>query len=352
MKKNYDENTLVKKGATRPGIKYYSINEEPFEIRGVFKEGEGYVRMPQSVADSVSAGIAQDYRNNAGGRVRFVTDSPYVAVSAVLTSIYHISIMTLMGTCGIDVYADGEFLGIVRPDAENPDTHISDIVNMRSGGEHVVEINFPLYSGVNEMLVGVDEGACIKPAPKYTYDKPIVFYGSSITNGACASRPGLAYPARLSRMLDSDYVNLGFGGLCKAEQAMTDYISGLDMSIFVLDYDYNAPDADYLEKTHEKAYLTVREKNPDLPIVMISCPRADLPENWRKRRDIIQRTYDNAKKSGDKNVYIIYGNEFFSEIGYDYAIDNVHPTDQGFDIMAKKILPTIKAILEGKCNEN
>ncbi|MBQ8321421.1 MAG: hypothetical protein IJX92_03540 [Clostridia bacterium] len=346
MKKNFDENMIVKKGVTRPGIKYYGINEHPFEIYGVIKAQEGHVRMPREVAKNVSAGIAQDYANTAGGRVRFVTDSPYVAVSAELSSIYQFSSMSIMGTCGIDVYVDGEFGGIVRPDVTNPDTHITDIVNMRERGEHIVEVNFPLYTGVKELFIGVDEGAAIKPAPKYTYDKPIVFYGSSITNGACASRPGLSYPARISRMLDTNYINLGFGGLCKAEQAMTDYIAGLDMSIFVLDYDYNAPDADYLEKTHENAYLTVRERNPDLPIVMISCPRADLRGAWGKRLEIIRRTYDNAIAKGDKNVYMINGSEFFREIGYDYAADGVHPTDLGFDLMAKGIAPILQGILK------
>ena len=346
MRQNFDENMIVKKGITRPGIKYYSIDEQPFEIYGVIKAQEGYVRMPREVAKTVSAGIAQDYANTAGGRVRFVTDSSYVAVSAELSSIYQFSSMSIMGTCGIDVYVDGEFGGIVRPDVTNPDTHITDIVNMRKSGEHVVEVNFPLYSGIREMFIGIDENASLKSAPKYTHDKPIVFYGSSITNGACASRPGLSYPARLSRMLDSNYINLGFGGLCKAEQAITDYIASLDMSIFVLDYDYNAPDADYLEKTHENAYLTVREKNPLLPIVMISCPRADLAAAWSTRLEIIKRTYDNAVAKGDKNVYMINGSEFFGEIGYDYAADGVHPTDLGFDLMAQGILPTLKKILK------
>ena len=346
MRQNFDENMIVKKGITRPGIKYYSIDEQQFEIYGVIKAQEGYVRMPREVAKTVSAGIAQDYANTAGGRVRFVTDSSYVAVSAELSSIYQFSSMSIMGTCGIDVYVDGEFGGIVRPDVTNPDTHITDIVNMRKSGEHVVEVNFPLYSGIREMFIGIDENASLKSAPKYTHDKPIVFYGSSITNGACASRPGLSYPARLSRMLDSNYINLGFGGLCKAEQAMTDYIASLDMSIFVLDYDYNAPDADYLEKTHENAYLTVREKNPSLPIVMISCPRADLAGAWSTRLEIIKRTYDNAVAKGDKNVYMINGSEFFSDIGYDYAADGVHPTDLGFDLMAQGILPTLKKILK------
>ena len=123
-------------------------------------------------------------------------------------------------------------------------------------------------------------------------------------------------------------------------------IASLDMSTFVLDYDYNASDADYLEKTRENAYLTIRKKRPLLPIVIISCPRCDLSGDWSDRLEVIKRTYDNAKKAGDKNVYFIDGSEFFPEIGYDYSIDGIHPTDLGFDIMAKAIFPTLKETLK------
>jgi len=345
MRKIFDENMIVKR-VTRPGIRYYPAEEDVFDVRGVICAEEGYIRMPKAVAETVSPGIAEDYANDAGGRIRFVTDSPYVAVSAVLTGIYHIATMSLTGTCGMDVYADGEFCGVIQPAADCTDLLLSGIVNMRTPGEHLVEVNLPLYACVEKLMIGLDEKASLTRAPAYRHDKPIVFYGSSITNGACASRPGLSYPARLSRMLDADYVNLGFGGLCKAEQEMTDYIASLDMSVFVLDYDHNAKDTAYLEATHEKAYRTVRAKHPEVPILMLSCPRCDLAGAWGERLAVIRRTYENAVRAGDKNVYMLNGSEFFREIGYDYSEDGVHPTDLGFDIMARAIFPVLKQILE------
>ncbi len=350
--KNFDENMIVKKGISRPGIKYHNVSEPEFRICGVFYENDSYVRMPKAVAETVSQGIAQDYSNCAGGRIRFITDSPYVAVSAELSHIYKFSIMSVEATCGMDVYADGRFLGIIRPNIDDPSVHISESVNMRESGEHIVEVNLPLYVSVKDIAIGLDENAVLKPAPEYTYDTPIVFYGSSITNGACSSRPGLSYPARLSRMLNSNYINLGFGGLCKGEKEMVEYIAGLDMSVFVLDYDYNAPTPEHLQATHEKAYKTVREKNSDLPIVMISAPKYSMNEDLIKRKNIIKQTYDSAKAAGDKNVYIIYGDTFFEEIGDDFSVDNVHPTDLGFDCMTKKIYPVLKSILERKQSEN
>ena len=346
--KNYDENMIVKKGVHRPGIKYYEVSEPQFRVCGVIYENGSFVRMPKAVAETVSPGIAQDYVTNAGGRIRFVTDSPYVAVSAELTHIYQFPIMSIEATCGIDVYADGRFLGIVRPNVDNPVVHISESVNMREGGEHIVEVNLPLYVGVKDIVIGLDENAVLKPAPDYKYDKPAVFYGSSITNGACASRPGLSYPARISRMLDLNYINLGFGGLCKGEREMAEYIAGLDMSLFVLDYDYNAPTPAHLKETHERVYKAVREKHPDIPIIMISAPKFTMNADLLERKNIIKQTYDSAKAAGDRNVYIIYGDTFFEEIGDDFSVDNVHPTDLGFDCMVKAIYPVIKKALEDK----
>ena len=215
---------VVEKPTANSGTKYHSIDEDIFDIRGVFRENGVLVKLPKAVAESISDGIAYNYRRSAGGRVRFITDSPYVSVSARLTKIFHFPIMAISGTSGIDVYADGHFCGIVRPEADKLDLNISATVNMRSNGEHLIEINLPLYSGIEEMEIGLDENAVLKPAPDYTHNKPIVFYGSSITNGASSTRPGLSYPSRISRILDTDYINLGFGGLCKAEQKMMDYM--------------------------------------------------------------------------------------------------------------------------------
>ncbi len=348
MRQNFDSNMLVQKGINRPGIKYHEISEPAFRVCGVLMENGAFVRMPKAVAETVSPGIAQDYVTNAGGRIRFVTDSPYIAVSAELTHIYQFASMSIEGTCGMDVYADGVFLGVIRPNVDELSLHLSEIVNMRKTGEHVVEINLPLYTGVKNIVIGLDENAVLKPASEYKYEAPIVFYGSSITNGACASRPGLAYTSRVARALDANHKNLGFGGLCKGEQQMADYIAGLDMSLFVLDYDYNAPNPEHLLATHENVYKTVREKHPDLPIVMITAPKYTMPQGFEERKNIIKQTYERAKAAGDRNVYIIYGDEFFSEIGDDFSADNVHPTDLGFDYMTKAIYPVLKRALEEK----
>jgi hypothetical protein len=207
----------------------------------------------------------------------------------------------------------------------------------------LITINMPSYAGVKTMKIGISENAKISHAPDYSLEKPIVFYGSSITNGASASRPGMTYEARVSRALDVNYINLGFGGLCKGEPEMAEYIASLDMSIFVMDYDHNAKDIEYLSATHEPFFQTVRKSHPDMPIVLISRP--NYSPDVAERFAVIKATYDNAISRGDKNVYLIDGREFFGG-ELDFTVDTVHPTDVGFYFMAERIIKELRPLVD------
>ncbi|MBQ9358132.1 MAG: hypothetical protein IJT95_01165, partial [Abditibacteriota bacterium] len=204
-----------------------------------------------------------------------------------------------------------------------------------------------LYGGVKELYVGVQKGSTIKRAPDYKYEKPVVFYGSSITHGACASRNGCSYEALLSRSLDMNFLNLGFGGCALGEQAMAEYIAGLDMSVFVMDYDHNAPTEEHLRDTHYAFYRTVREKQPGVPIIMLSRPKPNLWPDEKERRDIIKSTWKRARDEGDKNVYFIDGSTLVDAYAGDaWSVDRVHPNDYGFVSMAKGIEKVLKPLLK------
>lgn len=343
---NVDKNMLLETKINRPRLKFYDIDSEPFRIYGIWRDGDRYYRIPKDVAKAVSGNVFDMCGNTAGGRVRFVTNSKYVAISAVLDKLYTLSFMAFSGTLGLDVYADGEFAGSFRPPLEIENNTFEAVVDFADSRERVITIHTPLYCDLKNLYVGLDSDAILNIAPDYKYEKPIVYYGSSITNGACCSRPGFTYESMISRMLDTNHHNLGFGGSAKAEVAMAEYIAGLDMSIFVYDYDHNAPTVDYLKETHERMFKIIRAKNPTLPIVMISRPKYYASEDRDKRFEIIRQTYDNALARGDKNVYILRGSDFFDEVGGDYTIDGTHPTDLGFYFMAKGIAPTLEKILK------
>ena len=132
-----------------------------------------------------------------------------------------------------------------------------------------------------------------------------------------------------------DYINLGFSGNAKAEDEIAAYIKELPMSLFVYDYDHNAPSLEYLQATHEKMFRIIRDRNPNLPIVMMSKPQFYLNPADEKRRQVVERTYQNAIHAGDKNVYFIPGQDLMTYCGNDGTVDAVHPTDYGFFSMAK-----------------
>ena len=213
-----------------------------------------------------------------------------------------------------------------------------------------ITLMMPRNEPIVDLEVSIDDEAQLCAPDSYTYQKPIVFYGSSITEGGAASTVGKCYTALVTRWLDSDYINLGISGNAKGEANMANYIKNLDMSIFVMDYDHNAPTPEHLEATHEAFFKIIREANPTLPIVMMSKPDFDSdPMESIKRREIIKKTYNNALENGDKNVYFIDGETYFGDTERSVCtVEGCHPTDLGFMRMAEKIYPVLKSILERK----
>ena len=347
-----DKNFTVGTAIDKTDIKFYDVKDEPFKIYGIFYEGDRWRRMPEAVAKTVSDGVYSLHANTAGGRVRFKTDSPYIAISAKMPLIYRFSHFTLVGSSGFDLYLNGAHQGSFRPPFNMEDGYEA----IREGydwmidyGPHGevrdVEINFPLYSDVSELYIGVSENSKILPPDPYKIERPVVYYGSSVTQGGCASRPGTSYQAFITRELSVNHVNLGFSGNAKGEVEIAEYIKGLDMSAFVYDYDFNAPDLAHLEATHERMFKIIREANPTLPIVIMSKAKYNLDETNLKRLACIKRTYENAKAAGDENVYFIDGRELMAFAGKEGTVDTTHPTDFGFFSMAKRLSPVLKEIL-------
>ena len=342
-----DSNFNVETKIAKEDIRFYNADEEPFKIYGVFKEGGKYRRMHENVAKTVSDGVYALHANTAGGRVRFVTDSLYVAINTKMDNLGKMSHFPLTGSIGFDIYADNRYEKTYVPPFDITCGYEA-IYEFAEKKQREITINFPLYSDVKELYIGLQENATLKEAKPYKNIKPIVYYGSSITQGGCASRPGMSYQAIVSRMFDYDYINLGFSGSAKAEDEIIEYINGLDMSVFVYDYDHNAPTVEHLKQTHEKMFKLIRNKHPFLPIIIMSRPKYYLTDVEKDRRTIIETTYKNAISAGDKNVYFIDGQaltEFCKDEG---TVDGTHPTDFGFASMANAVSKVLDEILSIK----
>ncbi len=349
----FDANFKVDIPANAENITFYDVEEAPFKVYGLMRENDAYCRMPEAVTENVSAGVHHLAKNTAGGRVRFTTDSTAVHIFATMNGIGRMVHFALTGSVGFDMYIDeGEGAGSVYCKTFLPAYDIEEkyegFCEFKTAKKRVITLNFPLYSGVKKLFVGVVNGSELSEAPDYKTEKPVVFYGSSITQGGCASRAGISYEAILSRELDMNYTNLGFSGSAKGEPAMADYLAGLDMTAFVMDYDHNANSPRHLRETHKAMFDKVRAAHPELPILILTRPKPrkyyDYGENVRF--DVIKETYTAAVEAGDKNVYFIDGGTLIAdEFAESYSVDGIHPNDIGFFSMAKVMKPTIEKML-------
>ncbi len=348
-----DKNIKVENSIGRDDVVWLNIKDIPVDVYGLYdyKNGDKFKRMDEAVAEKVSNGVKLLNYNTAGGRVRFSTDSPYIAIRTVQPPTEVVHNMCAMGQRGFDLFYDGPIkstcCGPYLPPVDNTKGYES--IRFVKGGEmRNYTIVFPSYADVNELYIGVRAGSTVSNGKKYENDKPIVYYGSSITQGGCASKPSNTYQQMISAKYNLDYVNLGFSGNAKGEQAMADYISGMDMSVFVCDYDYNAPSVEHLQNTHKSLYETFRKKQPNTPIIFISIPNFSYDsETQHKRRDIVYSTYHYAINNGDKNAYFINGAQILPQnLRHISTVDGYHPNDIGFLGMANSVGATILEILQ------
>ena len=356
-----DRNLAVTGTIQGADVNFYDVRQEPFTIYGLLHsdEGEPFRRLPLEVAERTNEGVLRLHIRTVGGRVRFKTDSSCVAIRAIQPDKNLMPHMPFLGSSGFDLYETVKgayaYKGSFVPPVDRMERYES-IIKFGSREMRDITVNFPLYDGVKELFVGIEPGAVLEKGDTYRLDQPVIYYGSSITQGGCASRPGNCYANIITRNLNIDHINLGFSGSGRGEQVMAEYIAAQPMSLFFYDYDHNAPNAEHLAKTHEAFFLTIREKHSDLPIIMASrtdTPRTpEIAADTLRRRDVILRTYVNAIKRGDEHVKFIDGMQVFKEalkLGIpadSCTVDGVHPNDLGFACMAKVFGDAIAEMLE------
>ena len=353
---NLDKNMVVNTAIGDVDVIWHDVRKAPFKIHGLYApETEPFFhRMPFDVAEATSEAVAKLQQESAGGRVRFSTDSPYIAIRAKFRVVGRSSHIPLVSTSGFDLYIDGEFGSRLVREFRMPydmtDSY-EQILQLDKPAMRSFTIHMPVHAVVETLEVGLKPDAQIKEATPYRDIKPVTFYGSSIVHGTAASRPGNIYPSIISRDLNIDHINLGFSGNAKGETAIAIWMATLPMSVFVCDYDHNAPTAEHLKATHYPMYEIIREKNPDVPYIMITRPngwyRFGNFDDIMNRRDVVMSSYLKARQNGDKNVWFIDGMSFFADYRQnEYVLDGVHPQDAGFIRMAEGIGAVIRLILQ------
>ncbi len=338
----------------KDGLKIYSITEEPIRIHGLAvtdSEKRKFYRLPEYMMEKM---IQYDFlgRRSVGGRVRFATDSRKIFVRMTLAQTKEDINIPLSGSAGADIYLGvgrkSRYIGYIAPSEHVMKEITVEKTFWKTGEMETVTINLPRNDHLLGMEIGVEEQAALQKAPDYRIASPVIFYGSSITEGGCASRAGNAYASIVCRWLDADYCNYGFSGSARGEKEFAEYIAGIShMSAFVYDYDHNAPDAAHLKATHEPFFQIIRKAKPDLPILILSEPDVDSdPADAEERIRVIQETYRHALEAGDKKVWFLDGRTFFGETGREECtVDGTHPNALGFMRMAEQIYPALQKIL-------
>lgn len=340
----------------KENIVFREAREAPFRLYGFdHPEKNGYVRINREDALKVSPEIADAARNPTGGRLRFRTDSGIIVLNAAMEFYGCPPNATWLLNAGFDVYVKYgttyRFNNIFQP--TRTDYGMKAMAVLPAGMKDII-INFPIGSSVEELYVGLEDWAKLEAGSEYTHASPVLYYGSSITHGYSASRPGMTYEALISQRLDCDFINLGFSGRAHGEPEMADICASFeDLSAFVFDYDHNSPSVAALEATHEPFFLRFRQSHPTTPVIFLSRPNFDMilqpgnpPIEYINRREVIYRTYKNAIERGDLNVYFIDGESLFCGALRDQCtMDGAHPNDLGFSRMADRIGEYISRIL-------
>ena len=332
-------------------MKTYTLFDKPLKVSGVpfFEKKKSLDRLPDDLIAQMENLQYTIGRRCPGGRVAFKTDSPTFTVKVALKTLTVDRGMSLYSAQSAQIMlgerGNARHLGVVNPPDYN--TMVFEKTFSKSSELEQVTVYFPRNELIETIEIIVEDGAMVVEPTPYKYKKPVVFYGSSITEGGCSCNTTNAYNAILSRWLDFDYYNLGFSGSARGELAMADYINTFDMGVFVYDYDHNAPDIEHLSNTHKPFFKRIREVHPNIPILMMTRPAEVYDEDMKARREIVKATYNSAVSAGDKNVYFIDGETFYGETDRNLcSFDNCHPNDLGFFRMASVIRPVLKEMLD------
>jgi hypothetical protein len=285
----------------------------------------------------------------AGVRLRLATDSTSLKVQARYGVPLPSDNLTQFNKRGQALYADGLCWSVQMPD---PGVELVELTFFQEAPKKMRQLclYLPLYGEVEILSVGIDRDAKVEAPEPFALSRPVVFYGTSITQGGCASRPGLSYQAMVSRELNLDYVNMGFSGRGKCELELAQIIFTVDASCYVLDVGPNNPPAE-LEERFGPFLEELTHSRPEPVLVML--PTLYNHEFWseeihrenQQRRRIISGIASEYRKRGRK-VELLERQDCMDQAFADCTVDGAHPNDLGFVQIAKELVPVLQTVLK------
>ncbi len=338
-------------------LNWYDAHDLGISGKGWSETERDFERLPAKAETMVPERVWQLSHHTSGLNVKFVTDASEVHARWTLKNEnLAMTHMPATGVSGLDLYVKTDngswrWLGVGRPSSIPTNTA------KLAGNLNPVARSFmaylPLYNGVNSLEIGLPNDASMWKIieDEDTRKKPIVFYGTSITQGGCASRPGMSAGAILGRRLDIPIINLGFSGSGKMEQELATLLGEIDAALYVIDCMPNM-NTDLIKERVEPFIEILRKAESEIPILLIegrefqnSYLNNFLDKQIKQERAAYREAYENLLGKGIKNLHYLHG---INQLGDDYeaTVDGSHPTDLGFMRQADFFEPAIRSILE------
>lgn len=316
-----------------------------------------YERLPASLNGKTRAPVWHLGKNTSGLAVRFRTNSTAISARWDLLEDVKMNHMTEVGIKGLDLYVwendHWQFVNSGRPSGKSNEKNI--IANMMPKQREYL-LFLPLYDGLVKLELGIDSASTIlQPAWAFPQkNNPIVVYGTSITQGGCATRPGMSYTNILMRNFNREVINLGFSGNGQLDYEIAEVMAKRkDAALFILDFIPNVNAQQIKDKT-EKFVNIIRKDNNSTPILFIETvifPHSLYDKNMYavlvEKNKLLRKEYEKMKNRGDKNVFYLSGKDLIGNDG-EATVDGIHFTDVGFMRFADGISPIIKNILKSR----
>lgn len=339
-------------------MQWFNPQSEPFRLHGFpfYDQERVYRRMPLSQALGIPDAVYGLADETAGGQIRFHAKfkelTLQVSRAAKPGFFDHVKSPHLAEIVrgGFDLYLsqDGKdfvFYDISKNMSNDPKHYSRKLVSLEAAEEFDVLLNFPLYGGIDKVLIGLDDEAEVSaPWHRFADDKKLVIYGSSIQQGACASRPGMGMSNLLSRWLNREVYNLGFSSSGKGEPEMAEVIAGIEnVAALIISIEGNCPDSQWLDEKL-RAFLEIyRQKHPVTPVIIMPFILTGLyklnPKFYERRmrdRAIQTKIVEDRRAAGDENIYLHLQDSGIERemdgisVWHEATVDGLHFTDLGF----------------------
>ncbi|BCS31915.1 hypothetical protein TBR22_A11180 [Luteitalea sp. TBR-22] len=333
-------------------LTWHRVTPAVVEGKGWTDTAGDFDRFPKRAKDDVPEAVWELSRQSAGLSVRFTSNATRVRVRWTVTrdrlALPH---MPATGVSGLDLYARDagawRFVGGARP-IDSPTNDASVIVGLTPEPREF-RLYLPLYNGVDRLEVGVPEEASFR-FDEPSRAKPVVVYGTSITQGCCASRPGMSYTAILGRRLGVPVINLGFSGSARAEPEVARLLAELDPAAYVLDALPNMTPQQVVERMPALIDI-IRAARPHTPIVLVEhLLYPNLRFRKEKASDVaaanasLRQIHEARRKGGDRRITIVPSATLLGSDG-DGTVDDSHPTELGFQRMVDGLEPYLRRAL-------